>query len=132
MLLTGDAAGEPAAPIHVKEPQQAQSPGRWLINSADGSQVRGLKGIAKALNEKSLLTTRDLLMETDKAERRREPGAWVQAQQVPWTTGLKKAENSRTIDPSHVLANDHKKRLSTEDRLPVWSKYLTRAAVVSE
>src|SRR4051812_45609558 len=30
---------------------------------------------------------------TDKAERRREPGAWVQAQQVPWTIGLKIAEN---------------------------------------
>ena len=30
---------------------------------------------------------------TDKAERRQEPGAWVQAQQVPWTTGLKIAEN---------------------------------------
>ena len=27
---------------------------------------------------------------TDKAERRQEPGAWVQAQQVPWTTGPKK------------------------------------------
>ena len=30
---------------------------------------------------------------TDKAESRREPGAWGQAQQVPWTTGLEIAEN---------------------------------------
>jgi hypothetical protein len=32
------------------------------------------------------------------------PGAWVQAQQVPWTNGLKKAEILGTIKLGHELA----------------------------
>jgi hypothetical protein len=55
---------------------------------------------------------------TDKAERRREPGAWVQAQQVPWTTGLKKGE-LRHISPASNSRPTCNKLLITTERLPI-------------
>ena len=60
---------------------------------------------------------------TDKAESRREPGAWVHAQQVPWTTGLKIAENGCTIVLSHVLASDS----VTQNGCHIWRNQMVDA-----
>ena len=54
------------------------------------------------------------------AERRGEPGAWVQAQQAPKTTGLKNAENGVTINLSHVLANDCNKPSVAHNGCHIW------------